>query len=202
MSTPPKSMVEMIGPAPVGRATRLAERDLEMFARIGVPLDLLEAAHVERVSDSDARELFGIVGPPSKNMAGIVFPYYSHVTGLRVTARVRRDNPELENGRSKNKYVSAYGDPRHLYFPPGATEKLARPDVPIVLVEAEKSALAFTAWAKRVQLDLLPIAMGGCWGWRGRVGKAESVDGSRVDVLGPLPDLSVCEVASQIRTAG
>ncbi len=193
MSTPPKSIVEMTGPAPVGRATTLTERDLEMFARIRVPLDLLEAAHVERVSDRDAREQFGIVSPASKNMAGIVFPFFSHVTGRRVTARVRRDNPEIEDGRPKNKYASAYGDARHLYFPPGAAENLRKPDTAIALVEAEKSALALTAWASRVGMDLLPVAMGGCWGWRGRIGKAESADGSRVDVLGPLPDLSVCD---------
>ena len=90
---------------------------------------------MERVSDRDARERFGIAGPASKNMAGIVFPYYSHVTGLRVTARVRRDNPELEDGRAKNKYVSAYGDARHLYFlsPLDGRAKLARPETPMVL---------------------------------------------------------------------
>jgi hypothetical protein len=193
MSKPAKSIVEMTGSAPVGRATTLTERDLEMFARIGVPLDLLEAAHVERVSDRDARERFGIVGPASKNMAGIVFPYDSHVTGLRVTARVRRDNPELEDGRPKNKYVSAYGDARHLYFPPDAQAKLAGPETPIALVEAEKSALALTAWGARVGIELLAVAMGGCWGWRGRIGKTEGINGARVDVTGPLPDLSVCD---------
>lgn len=182
----------MTGPVPAGRASTLGKSDLAMFARVGVPLDLLEAAHVERVSDRDARERFGIVGPASRNMAGIVFPYYSHVTGLRVTARVRRDNPEIEDGRAKNKYVAPFGDTRHLYFPPGATESLRNPDTAIALVEAEKSALAMTAWASRVGTDLLPVAMGGCWGWRGRIGKAETADGSRVDVLGPLPDLSVC----------
>lgn len=170
----------------------LTERDIEMFGRIGVSPDLLEAAHVERVSDRDARERFGIQGPASRNMAGIVFPYYSHVTRRRVTARVRRDNPEIEKGRPKNKYVSAYGDARHLYFPPGAAEKLRKPDMAIALVEAEKSALAMTAWAFRVGMDLLPVAMGGCWCWRGRVGKAESANGSRVDLLGPLPDVDVC----------
>lgn len=177
----------------VGRAPTLTERDLEMFARIRVPLDLLEAAHVERVSDRDARERFGIVSPASKNMAGIVFPYFSHVTGRRVTARVRRDNPEIEDGRPKNKYASAYGDARHLYFPPGAAKNLRKPDTPIVLVEAEKSALALTAWASRVEMDLLPVAMGGCWGWRGRIGKTDGIDGSRVNVTGALPDLAVCD---------
>ena len=63
-----------------------------------------------------------------------------------MTARVRRDNPEIEDGKIKDKYISAYGDGRHLYFPPDARDKLQEPGTPIVLVEAEKSALALTAW--------------------------------------------------------
>jgi hypothetical protein len=164
-----------------------------MFRRIGVPIDLLETARIERVSDRNARERFGIQGPASRDMAGLVFPYYSHITRQRVTARVRRDHPEIENGRPKNKYVSPYGDPRHLYFPPGAAEKLKSPEMPIVLVEAEKSALALTSWSARVGMELLAIGMGGCWSWRGRIGRTDSADGSRVDVTGPLPDLSVCD---------
>lgn len=171
----------------------LNARDLQVFEHIGVLPDLLEEAHIERVSDGDARERFGIVGSASKNMAGIVFPYYSHVTGHRVTARIRRDNPEIEDGKPKNKYVSAYGDGRHLYFPPDAQGKLKESTMPIVLVEAEKSVLALTAWAQRTGTDLLPVGLGGCWGWRGRIGKAEGIDGSRVDVTGPLPDLAVCD---------
>ena len=39
---------------------------------------------------------------------------------------------------------------------------------------------------------LLPIATGGCWGWRGRIGKVENSRGERVDELGPLPELGIC----------
>jgi hypothetical protein len=126
-------------------------------------------------------------------MAGIIFPYYSHVTGQRVTARDRRDNPEFEDGKPKDKYISAYGDGRHLYFPPDARDKLQEPNTPIVLVEAEKSALALTAWARRTSCDVIPLGMGGCWGWRGRIGKIDGINGERVDVKGPLPDLAVCD---------
>ncbi len=164
-----------------------------MFARIGVPIDLLEEAHIERVSDRDARERFGIHGVVSKNMAGIIFPYHSHVTGQRTTARLRRDHPEIENDKPKDKYISAYGDGRHLYFPPDVREKLQKPNTPIVLVEAEKSVLALTAWARRTSTDVIPVGMGGCWGWRGRIGKTEGINGERVDVEGPLPDLAVCD---------
>jgi hypothetical protein len=179
-------------PAPSSTAT-LNERDLAMFEKIGVPTELLEAAHIERVSDRDARERFGIQGPPSKNMAGIVFPYYSHATGQRVTARVRRDNPEIEDGNLKNKYISAYGDRKSLYFPPDAHYKLQSQGTPIALVESEKASLALTAWSQRTGMDVLAVALGGCWGWRGRIGKADGIDGHRVDVTGPISDLDVCD---------
>ncbi len=123
-------------------------------------------------------------------MSGIVSPpYFSHATGQSVTARVRRDRPEIENGREKNKYISAYGDRKHLYFPTGAAAKLQDADTPVVLVEAEKSSLALTAWASRTEMNLVAVAMGGCWGWRGRIGKVENAEGERVDQTGPVSDL-------------
>jgi hypothetical protein len=170
----------------------LAPSDQAALGRLGIPLGLLAEARVQRVSDREAREDFGIKGAPSMDMAGVIFPYYIPAVDYRVTARLRRDNPEIEDGKSKNKYISAYGDGRHLYFPPGAAEKLKQPDISIALVEAEKSALALTAWAERMQMDLLPLGLGGCYGWRGRIGKVENERGERVDELGPLSDLSYC----------
>jgi putative DNA primase/helicase len=76
-----------------------------------------------------------------------------------------------------------------LYFPPGAKDLLENSDTEIVFVEAEKSVLAVMAWAMRKALSLLPIGTGGCWGWRGRIGKTVDADGSRVDEKGPLADL-------------
>jgi hypothetical protein len=161
---------------------------LTAFARIGIPVELLAWAGIERVTDHEARERYGITG--SGDMSGIAFPYVGPRDGRRITARVRRDNPEIEAGQPKRKYISAFGDRRHLYFPPGCREQLEDPTIPIVLVEAEKSSLALTAFAQRAGRKYLAIAMGGCWGWRGRIGKAENPRGERVDELGPLPDLA------------
>ena len=122
-------------------------------------------------------------------MSGIVFPYMDPVSGLRVTCRLRRDNPPMESGKPKNKYMSAYGDRRHLYFAPGASEFLNDLTIPIILVEAEKSCLALTAWMQRKGTKYLVVALGGCWGWRGRVGKLENANGKRVDETGTLSDL-------------
>jgi uncharacterized protein (DUF927 family) len=167
--------------------------DLAAFNSLGIPPELLLRAHVRRVTDMEARENYGITGPATSDMSGIVFPYFSVSTGARVTARLRRDNPEIVDGKEKNKYISAYGDRKHLFFPPGAADKLQDSDTLVVLVEAEKSALALTAWAERTGREFLAVAMGGCWGWRGRIGKQENFRGERVDEMGPLSDLSCCD---------
>jgi Domain of unknown function (DUF3854) len=173
-----------------GLVMNLRDSDLSMFERLGIPAELLVLASVERITDQAAREEYLITGCGDKS--GLIFPYIDPRDGRRTTARLRRDNPEIEAGRPKRKYVSAFGDRRHLYFPPGSKEPLADPTVPIILVEAEKSALALTAFAQRVGRKCLPVAMGGCWGWRGRIGKVENRREERVDETGPLPDLAVC----------
>ena len=168
----------------------LRSADLQMFTRFNISQELLERAGVERVTDTEVREKYGITCPG--DMSGIAFPYFSPLDGVRRTCRVRRDHPEMEGGKPKRKYVAGCGDHRHLYFVPGCAELLSDSNAPIVLVEAEKSALALTAWAGCNQQKLLPLAMGGCFGWRGRIGKQVSADGARVDETGPLPDLVVC----------
>jgi hypothetical protein len=168
-------------------ATQLNATDLKMFSRLGIPADLLAEAGVRRVTDSEAREEFGIRGDGS--MDGIIFPYFDPFTGSRVTARLRRDSPEITEGKPKRKYVSPYGDRRLLYFPPGAADLLTDPSVPIVLVEAEKSALALTAWAARGGRRIVAVALGGAWSWRAKTGRTSNANGKRVDETGPTPGL-------------
>jgi predicted P-loop ATPase len=64
--------------------------------------------------------------------------------------------------------------------------------VPFVVVESPKSVLAIEAWARRTGEKILPLAVNGCWGWHGRIGKAENARGRRVDEYGMLPDLHQC----------
>jgi len=170
----------------------LLPKDLAEFEKLRIPTSLLADARIQRVTDAEARSEYGITGPVTHSMSGVLFPYYSPVTGYRTTARLRRDHPEIDDGKPKGKYLAPYGDPRHLYFPPNAQTKLADLSIPIVLVEAEKSALALTAWSERMSTKILPLGTGGCWAWRGVIGKTEDERGERVDVLGPLADLSYC----------
>lgn len=166
----------------------LTTADVELHARIGVPSDLLEVAQVRRVTDAEARGLLGVQW--RGDMAGIVYPHIHPVSGRPVGYRVRRDHPEIEGGKPKAKYLSSV-DRAHLFFPPGAGALLTDTSVAIVVVEAEKSALAITAAATRAGRRLLPIGIGGAWGWKGRIGRVTSSTGTRVDEHGPSPDLDL-----------
>jgi hypothetical protein len=173
-------------------AARTTAADLMMFARLGIPAELLVQAGVRRVTDPEAREEFGIRG--DGNMAGIIFPYFDPSTRSRVTARLRRDTPEIVERKPKRKYLCPFGDRRLLYFPPGATDLLADPSAPIVLVEAEKSVLALTAWAERRARRILAVGLGGAWGWKAKTGKTLNANGRRADETGPTPGLQYASI--------
>jgi hypothetical protein len=173
--------------------TTLTHADKEGFAKLSIPAELLDLAGIVRVTDREARETYGIKG--GGDMAGIAFPYFDPETmsnGRRRTyVRIRRDHPELEDGKPKKKYVAPYGDRKRLYFPP-TPELFADVTVPIVLVEAEKSSLVMTAWAARTGRRILPLAMGGCYGWIGKTGIKETPTGERVPETGAIHDLNIC----------
>jgi hypothetical protein len=169
-------------------AASLTLADRELHARLGIPLELLEAAGVSRVSHREAQDDCG-VRYRSDHLEGVWYPARDPETGSIRGGRVRRDHPEMDPlGKPIAKYVGPPG--RHyLYFPPDVSEFLADTSVTIALVEAEKSALTITAAAARAGRRLLAIGFGGCWGWRGVIGKTTDEHGVRVDEKGPLPDL-------------
>ena len=170
--------------------TTLRAGDLAAFAKLGIGEDLLHAAGVERVTDAEARERYGIVAPVSEDMAGLIFPYYAPETGYRSTARLRRDHPEMdEDGKPLKKYVAAYGDRHRLYYPPGAEANYKDGSIPVVLVESEKASLSLSAWTERSGRHLLVLGMGGCWGWR-NTHQERNERGVLVDVKGEVFDLT------------
>jgi Domain of unknown function (DUF3854) len=158
------------------------------FARFGVDGTLLAAAYIRRVTHDQARNELGIQYR-SDHLEGLWFPAIHPENGSERGGRLRRDHPERDSGGAPiAKYLSPPG--RHsLFFPPGASGLLVEPSSSVVLVEAEKSALTLTAAATRTGRRLLAIAVGGCWGWKGTIGKTIDSDGARVDEKGPLPDL-------------
>lgn len=167
----------------------LSAADVAMFSQIGVPADLLQRGRIARVTDDEARERCGFSG--SGNYGGLLFPYIDPRTQRVPTHRLRRDHPDMRDGKPEGKYRAPFGDSRHLYFAPGADEFIDDARVQVVLVEAEKSALATTAASIRTGRRLVAIASAGCWGWRGVIGKTIDAHGARVDEKGPLPDLNL-----------
>src|SRR5947207_2219348 len=136
----------------------LRDSDLKVFQRLSIPIELIERAGIERVTDREAREQYGIRG--SGDMSGLAFPYFEPLTmsngRRRHYVRIRRDFPEIEDGKTKKKYVAPYGDRKHFYFPP-SHDLFADVTVPIVLVEAEKSVLALAAWSERTGRKVLAL---------------------------------------------
>lgn len=181
-------------------AAQLTARDYEGLERCFISHDVADAAYLRRVTDFEARGLFGIGERPG-NYAGIVFPYFEVETRKIRCYRLRRDQPDLE-GRDgmiveRRKYVSAPNEPNRLYFPPGVVAAwVSERPIPIVVVEGEKKVLALWAVAWHGLSDsaecprFLPVGLSGVWSWRGRIGKAPGPDGSRRDVKGVIPDLS------------
>jgi len=167
--------------------TPLLKHHRDRLVRFGITDEILEAAGVRSVSDREARES-GIVGPRSSDLSGLLFQHRHPASGAVRAVRVRRDNPEIEGGKPKAKYLSSR-DRNCLYFPPIPKEFLGDTSVPVLIVEAQTSALATLAALARLGHRVLPIATGGAWNWRGRIGKAVSPSGARVDEKGPLPDL-------------
>jgi len=166
----------------------LRPADLAMFERLGVGAELLFRHGIRRVTDPEARDQLSSHHPGG--LAGILIPYLDPETGHQVSARVRRDNPEIEDGKPSRKYMASYGDHPHLFFCANAGDQLADVTISVVLVEAEKSSLAFMAAATRLDREILPIALGGCNSWHtSRAGKAQGANGARVNVAGPQPDL-------------
>lgn len=170
----------------------LTDADRKLHLALGIGADLLELAGVRRLSDPEARDLLSINGVAG-NFEGVEYPYRDPMRpGRRQTSRVRLDHPPLGvDGQPEGKYRSPYGDRRHLYFVPGTEAWIVDSAVPVVFVEAEKSALALAAVAQRARRPILPVALGGCWNWRGRIGIEADANGTRVPVKGALADFDL-----------
>src|SRR4051794_24973551 len=109
----------------------LAATDIAVFQSIKVPAELLEEAGIRRVTNREARDEFGFHF--GGDLDGILFPYITP-TGERVNARIRRDRPDVENGKPKNKYVSSDRDHRRFYYPPKIYGLLADSSMPVIFV--------------------------------------------------------------------
>jgi hypothetical protein len=152
---------------------------------------MVNRAKIVRVDSQEALDEYGI---QLDGDAGILFRYfpYGSTADPHVYARIRRDHPPLDDsGKTFRKYVCPFGARRHLYVPPFNRELLSDPKTIVIFVEAEKSALAITEWSERNSVPIIAVATGGCWGFRGTIGKTVSIDGDREDEKGPLEEIEL-----------
>jgi P4 family phage/plasmid primase-like protien len=164
--------------------------DIARHGKMGIPADVL-ALVGRRVSDWEARHKCGIRFSLAKNCSGFWYiyrdPLDEHING----GRLRRDVHEWkDDGRPQDKYLSPWGNHRHLFYPPNPRELINDPETEWVYVESEKGALVVTEYGKRHGRKLLAVGIGGCDGWRDSKAKsAVAANGARIDVPGPCDDL-------------
>lgn len=179
----------------------LTEADFKRLSASFICPELAQSAGIFRVDSPDGSEIVGRNG--KADYSGIVFTYYLPGNSAPREYRLRRDNPDLEQGedgeiKQKAKYISPPGRSNLLYFVPMTDSSwLADMTLPVCITEGEKKTLALWQLAWHGLSDsatvprFLPIGLGGVWNWRGKVGKTESETGKRQDVKGVIPDFDL-----------
>src|SRR5258708_3488629 len=113
----------------------LIESDYPQLADCWITREIADTAMLRRVNDQEGREVVGQKG--KRDCAGLLYPYYWPGDVSPVSYRVRRDHPDMVQGKDgtvkpDRKYLGAPGGGNHLYIPPGITlEQLADPKIPI-----------------------------------------------------------------------
>lgn len=172
----------------------LTATDLASFASSFITPEIIKAAKIRRVSDTEGAEIVGKERNASLEYSGIEIPYFSPDNSYPCNRRLRLDHPEREikDGveKDRNKYLGHPGQPNRIYFPPGTTlAMLADAEISLIAVEGEKKALAMDRWAKESGRRYLVIGLSGVWGFRGTIGKTPDSSGKKVPVKGLIQDL-------------
>lgn len=182
-------------PIPPSWGCSLTDADYANLATSWITKEIADRAMLRRVDTFEGREIIGQGG--KRDCAGLLFSYYWPGESHAHSHRIRRDNPDWteKNGKviAKAKYLGAPGSANRLYIPLGiALEQLDDVQVPIVIVEGEKKALALWRLANHAaeRPRFVPIAISGVWNWLGTIGKTGGPKGERLDVKGPIADLN------------
>lgn len=186
----------------------LTEADLKLLSASFITPALAHSVGIFRVASPDGAEITGRNG--SADYSGIIFPYkLPGVSSVR-EYRLRRDNPDLEQGsdgevKQKRKYLAPPGRGNLLYFVPmTACEWLNDTSLPICITEGEKKTLALweLSWYGLYESAsvprFLPVGLSGAWNWRGKIGKEENEKGRRQAVKGVIPDFGLIEWKGRI----
>jgi len=180
-----------------GQKDRFAflERDVAMFERSYLTLELVQSQFWWRASDS-ITGADAINYKPTANLDtnGIVIVYTHALTGYERERVLRLDNPTKENG----KYRGPVGRSNMFYIPVGvAVEWLKDISIPVLFVEGEKKCLAMWRIALENMKDgkplFIPIGLRGVYGWRGTSGNRDLPNGGHDRPTGPLSDFDFLE---------
>lgn len=146
------------------------QRDVEIFSTSFIPIELAKLAGLRRVDSLTGANLLGRKPTAREDLGGILFIYRYPEDQSPRQYRIRLDNPSLENGKVKNKYLASVGANPKIYFPPGVTlEMLADVNLPIVICEGEKKCLALWRAATNDLTEsprFLPLGLSGVWNWK------------------------------------
>ena len=172
---------------PYGRS--LTPEDYRVLSARWIDREHAELALLSRVTNFEGRDQ---VGERRRDCSGILIPYQWPGESIWHNVRIRRDNPEMENGKPKAKYMGAPGWGNKVYIMPGTDPALLSASaVPIIITEGEFKTIALERLAnwEPAARRFLPIGLAGVWNWRGTIGKVPNEKGVRVDDKGVIPDL-------------
>jgi P4 family phage/plasmid primase-like protien len=171
----------------------LTQQDSEALAARWIDPVTANRQYLRRVDSAEGAEIVGRNG--AGNYAGILIPNVLPGAEFVREYRLRRDCPDMENGKPKAKYVAPPGRANLLYFAIGIDPAwLKDPQIPIVIVEGEFKCISLARAAVYERRSdepprFLAVGVSGVWSWRGTIGKTSDADGNRVDVKGAIPDL-------------
>jgi hypothetical protein len=175
--------------------TSLTQRDYDEFLKLRIPHNILDRARISRVERLIAEEDYGI---RLHGNGGILFSHFlppltDNDTKHPAAYTIRDDNPHYDAaGKPERKYVSAPGR-QYPYTVPVDPSWYQDPSVPVILVEAAKSALSLLRWSEDNRRRLIPVGIAGCYGWRGVTGIEPGENGDRTEIKGLNPILaSIC----------
>lgn len=169
----------------------LTASDLASLAGRWIDGETARRQWLRRVNSLDGAQIVGRNG--AGDFAGLLIPNVWPGTDHIREYRLRRDHPDMENGKPKAKYMAPPGRSNLLYFTVGTDPAwLSDPRIPLVITEGEFKTMALARAARHgsVAPRFLAAGLSGVWNWRGTIGKTSDADGHRIDIKGPIADLA------------
>ena len=172
----------------------LLPADYEMFLALRITRDIVDRARIFRVTRDEAAATLGI----NLDSDGICYPYFlpplnGNDPNRPVAYTVRQDRPPVDaRGKQQRKYVHTPGN-QYPYLAAVPQEWCEDRSVPVLVMEAQKSAAAALRWCEDHNRRMIPVGIAGCYGWRGKTAIEGNEHGEREEVKGILPQLAqVC----------